>query len=84
MTLCRGLFGFGLVLSFALGGWQPSDSVMDAAAAVPPVAWSPCYKGIGPDFQCGTVQVPLDHDNPAGASPPKPRGLRGRRRCAVR
>jgi hypothetical protein len=29
--------------------------------------WSPCYKTFGP-FQCGTVQVPLDHDNPTGAA----------------
>jgi pimeloyl-ACP methyl ester carboxylesterase len=31
------------------------------------VSWSPCYRDFGP-FECGTVQVPLDHDEPGGAS----------------
>jgi pimeloyl-ACP methyl ester carboxylesterase len=36
-----------------------------SGAAPNVVSWSPCYKDFGP-FQCGTVQVPLDHDNPTG------------------
>ncbi len=37
------------------------------AATDPKIAWSPCYKEFGP-FECGTVQVPLDYDQPNGAT----------------
>jgi pimeloyl-ACP methyl ester carboxylesterase len=68
MTLCRGLSGSALVVAATLGGWQPAGRIVEAAPAIPPVAWSPCYREFGAPFECGTVQVPLDHDNPAGAS----------------
>jgi pimeloyl-ACP methyl ester carboxylesterase len=38
------------------------------ALAAPPevgVRWSPCHRDFGP-FECATVQVPLDYDDPAG------------------
>jgi len=38
-----------------------------AAAAPTKIAWSKCYSGLGP-FQCGPVQVPLDYDQPNGAT----------------
>jgi pimeloyl-ACP methyl ester carboxylesterase len=38
-----------------------------AAPTDPKVNWSKCYKEYGP-FECGTVQVPLDYDNPNGAA----------------
>ena len=38
-----------------------------AAAAPSRVAWSDCHAELGP-FQCGTVQVPLDYDQPNGAT----------------
>lgn len=38
-----------------------------AAPLTPKIAWNPCYRDFGP-FECGTVQVPLDHDDPGGAS----------------
>ena len=38
-----------------------------AAAAPSRVAWSKCHAELGP-FQCGTVQVPLDYDQPNGAT----------------
>jgi pimeloyl-ACP methyl ester carboxylesterase len=31
------------------------------------VAWTKCHSDLGP-FQCGTVQVPLDYDQPDGAT----------------
>jgi pimeloyl-ACP methyl ester carboxylesterase len=31
------------------------------------VAWSTCYRELGP-FECGTVQVPLDYNQPNGAT----------------
>ncbi len=37
-----------------------------AAAAPASVAWSKCFANFGA-FECGTVQVPLDYDEPAGA-----------------
>ena len=36
-----------------------------AAPGSQKVAWSPCFKQIGP-FECGTVQVPLDYDTQRG------------------
>jgi hypothetical protein len=39
----------------------------NAGAAPSKVAWSKCYSDLGP-FQCGTVQVPLDYDQPNGAT----------------
>jgi pimeloyl-ACP methyl ester carboxylesterase len=38
-----------------------------AGASPTKVAWSKCYAQLGP-FQCGTVQVPLDYDQPNGAT----------------
>jgi pimeloyl-ACP methyl ester carboxylesterase len=38
-----------------------------AAAGPGKIAWSKCYVQLGP-FECGTVQVPLDYDSPAGAT----------------
>jgi pimeloyl-ACP methyl ester carboxylesterase len=38
-----------------------------AAPGQPKVAWSPCHQQFGP-FECGTVQVPLDHDGPTGGT----------------
>jgi pimeloyl-ACP methyl ester carboxylesterase len=38
-----------------------------AAAAPSKVPWSNCYQDLGP-FQCGTVQVPLDYDQPNGGT----------------
>ena len=39
-----------------------------AAPRTPRIEWSPCYKDVGPNFQCGTVQVPLDHNGPDEAA----------------
>ncbi len=39
-----------------------------AAPAVPKAAWSPCFQKIGPNFECATVQVPLDYSGPAEAA----------------
>ena len=45
------------------------------AAAAPPVKsnlqWNKCFQAEGP-FQCATVQVPLDHDQPEPARSPSP------------
>jgi pimeloyl-ACP methyl ester carboxylesterase len=38
-----------------------------AGAAPQKINWSPCFQKLGP-FQCGTVQVPLDYDDPNGAT----------------
>jgi hypothetical protein len=38
-----------------------------AAPSKPKVSWSKCYAFLG-SFECGTVQVPLDYDRPAGAT----------------
>ena len=52
-----------LVLAFfALGSQQAA-----AAPTKPKVSWSPCFKAIG-HYECATVHVPLDYDEPNGAS----------------
>jgi pimeloyl-ACP methyl ester carboxylesterase len=52
-----------------LGLWStPPVSVVRAAPNTPKVSWSPCYRDLGLSFECGTVQVPLDHDGPAEAA----------------
>lgn len=38
-----------------------------AAPAVSRINWSPCYQQFGP-YECGTLQVPLDYDNPGAAA----------------
>ncbi len=38
-----------------------------AAPSTPKIAWSPCYRDLGP-FECGTVQVPLDYSQPDRAA----------------
>ena len=32
------------------------------------MAWSPCYREFGPTFECGLVNVPLDHATPGLAA----------------
>src|SRR5919197_1011403 len=39
----------------------------EASAGTGKIAWSKCYSQMGP-FECGTVQVPLDYDQPNGAT----------------
>jgi pimeloyl-ACP methyl ester carboxylesterase len=38
-----------------------------AVASPAKIVWSKCYSQLGP-FQCGTAQVPLDYDQPEGAT----------------
>ena len=44
-----------------LGAWSPA-----AAAPTDKAIWSACFRDFGP-FQCASVGVPLDYDNPNGA-----------------
>lgn len=43
---------------------NPSGPLRRDPPVVEPVAWEACHDGFG----CATVEVPLDHDNPAGAT----------------
>jgi len=49
------------VLLAGVGGWAPAD-----AAPKTKTVWSACFRSFGP-FQCASVGVPLDYDNPNGA-----------------
>src|SRR5262245_32227545 len=51
----------------SISAYSPGSSVQ-AAPGTPKISWSPCYKETGRPFECGTVQVPLDHDEPGGAA----------------
>ena len=48
----------------ALGGMGATEQ--SVAAPTGKVNWSPCFRAEGP-FQCATVGVPLDYDQPGGA-----------------
>jgi len=48
----------------ALGGLGATEQ--SVAAPTGKVNWSPCFRAEGP-FQCATVGVPLDYDQPGGA-----------------
>lgn len=53
----------------SLGIWSFSPMAeVRAAPATPKVSWSPCYRELGLPFECGTVQVPLDHNDPGVAA----------------
>ena len=51
----------------AMGGFA-GERRLSAAPKVPTVSWSACHRDLGLPFECGQVQVPLDHDDPGGAA----------------
>jgi pimeloyl-ACP methyl ester carboxylesterase len=67
--LSLGAFVVGVVFAVSNGAGTSSASAAAVAAAgpKPKISWSPCYKEFGP-FECGTVQVPLDYDDPGVAA----------------
>jgi pimeloyl-ACP methyl ester carboxylesterase len=40
----------------------------EAAARAATIPWNPCYSGFGAPFECATVHVPLDYDDPGVAT----------------
>ena len=60
---CRSLFRAVItaVLLAGLFGWAPASAAPKAN-----VNWSACFQDFGP-FQCASVSVPLDYDDPNGA-----------------
>src|SRR5215211_6334078 len=54
------------VLLFLACGFAANEGVA-AAPSKSKVGWSKCLQSFGP-FECGSVQVPLDYDEPAGAA----------------
>ena len=54
------------MLLTALAGLRAAPA--GAAPPQPKANWSPCYKDYGDAFECATVQVPLDYDNPGTAA----------------
>ena len=66
--LSIGLCVAGLVYSVATpAGTSSGASAVAANGPKPKIAWSPCYRDFGP-YECGTVQVPLDYDDPGVAA----------------
>jgi pimeloyl-ACP methyl ester carboxylesterase len=56
------------LIALAAAMFACATFAVDAGPAGPSkVAWSKCYSQFGP-FECGTVQVPLDYDEPNGAT----------------
>ena len=64
----RFCFAFGTIAAIVAGGAAPEHTRLAAAPSVTMVAWSPCHRDLGLPFECGQVQVPLDHDDPGGAT----------------
>lgn len=60
-------FVLGLALVCASLDWFPNGSAM-AAPPAPRTNWSPCYRDVGPSFECGILHVPLDYRQPDGAA----------------
>jgi pimeloyl-ACP methyl ester carboxylesterase len=60
---CRSLFSaiITAVLLAGLFGWAPASAAPEGK-----VNWSACFQDFGP-FQCASVGVPLDYDDPNGA-----------------
>ena len=64
----RFCFAFGTIAAIVAAGEAPEHARLAAAPNVTTVAWSPCHRDLGLPFECGQVQVPLDHDDPDGTA----------------
>ena len=62
------LFAFGTIAAIVAAVGAPEHARLAAAPNAKTVAWSPCHRDLGLPFECGQVQVPLDHDDPGGAA----------------
>ena len=62
----RVIISLAILLSLSLSALPTSSS--QAAPPVPRINWSHCYRDFGFPFECATVQVPLDYNNPGAAS----------------
>lgn len=65
-SVSLGVFVLGIFFAILSGAGTLGAPAAAGAAAVlkPKISWSPCYKELGLPFECGTVQVPLDYDDP--------------------
>ena len=63
MRRLSGLLALGLVVGAGVVAPTP---LREVAAHGPGIQWEPCHEEAGPDFQCGTLEVPLDYDHPRG------------------
>ena len=72
-TVCAVVACLGaLLVSAAVAANEPANTRMNAPATRPPVPvpvlnWTPCV-GPGIDAECATATVPLDYDDPRGAT----------------
>ena len=62
----RSILSTAVLLSLCLSLFPVGSS--QAAAPVPRINWSRCYREFGFPFECATVPVPLDYSNPGAAS----------------
>ncbi|HEY6737423.1 MAG TPA: alpha/beta fold hydrolase, partial [Actinopolymorphaceae bacterium] len=63
MTAVLGVGGVAVAHDVRPSGTGPETAASNAA---PEIAWGPCEDLDDPQVDCGTVQVPLDHDDPGG------------------
>jgi pimeloyl-ACP methyl ester carboxylesterase len=55
-----------LLVAVLFGGLLAPLPAAQAQERVPRVFWHPCHRDAGPNFECATVPVPLDYDEPRG------------------
>jgi pimeloyl-ACP methyl ester carboxylesterase len=68
MTRRGTLRAFAALLTLACLGFGVAASEGAAAPPNPKVKWSSCHEDLGP-FECGNVNVPLEHDGNGGTIP---------------
>jgi pimeloyl-ACP methyl ester carboxylesterase len=68
LTLAACALAFVFFIAGQAGTSGASAAVAAADGPKPKISWSPCYKEFGLPFECGTVQVPLDYNNPGVAA----------------
>ena len=87
----RRLWAF--VVAALVAGTVASSAAPEVSARSSGLRWRDCHEEAGPDFECATFAVPLDHDKPSGkkvslcnwcASPPPIRRTSRARSSSIR
>src|SRR5262249_51584699 len=67
MKSCRWIAGWLAGCAVVVSMSAQANGVASPAVAVPRIDWAPCGEDF-PGINCATVKVPLDYDNPRGAT----------------
>lgn len=61
---CLAIGAFGTIAAPAHAAGAPVAPQRPAQQST--IVWGPCEEDVDPEFECATLPVPLDYDNPAG------------------